>query len=120
MDGHAHRSLGKTRSKISRGIGNLILGEKNIDEEALLEALADRRIAGAGLDVLATEPPDQPGARRLLELENVICTPHMGYYSEDALHNLRSMAADAVADILSGHSPPEHCWINRPRVTEAS
>ena len=51
-----------------------------LDEDALVAALGNDHIAGAGLDVLASEPADAPGSRRLLELENVICTPHMAYY----------------------------------------
>ena len=51
--GRFSRSLGKTRSKISRGIGNLILGEKNIDEEALLDIETSLLTTDVGFD--ATE-----------------------------------------------------------------
>ncbi|MDP6589749.1 MAG: C-terminal binding protein [Alphaproteobacteria bacterium] len=91
-----------------------------IDEDALVAALANDHIAGASLDVLASEPADAPGSRRLLELENVICTPHMAYYSEDSLRNLRAMAADAVADSLMGRSPPAQRWANRRHAAEVT
>jgi D-2-hydroxyacid dehydrogenase (NADP+) len=47
-----------------------------VDEEALIDALKDKRIAGAGLDVFAKEPlaPGHP----LWKMENVICSPHLG------------------------------------------
>ncbi len=91
-----------------------------LDEDALVAALGNDHIAGAGLDVLASEPADAPGSRRRLELENVICTPHMAYYSEDSLRNLRAMATDAVADSLMGRSPPARRWANRQHAAEAT
>lgn len=51
------------------------------DEAALIEALRERRIAGAGLDVFATEP--LPPASPLWELPNVFITPHLGGYTAD-------------------------------------
>lgn len=72
-----------------------------IDQDALVEALERGTVAGAGLDVLATEPPAQ-AEQRLLAREDVVCTPHMGYYSEEALEELRVAAARHVIAVLAG------------------
>ena len=65
-----------------------------IDETALLEALRDKKIAGAGLDVFDTEP--LPLDHPLRKMDNVEITPHLGYVSEQ---NYRRYFADAVEDI---------------------
>ncbi len=74
-----------------------------IDEKALCKALKERWIAGAGLDVLEEEPPakDNP----LLRLDNVIITPHMAWYSNRSLDEIRRKAAEEVARALSGQIP---------------
>ncbi|MHB1133894.1 MAG: C-terminal binding protein [Chloroflexota bacterium] len=74
-----------------------------VDDQALARALREGWIAGAGLDVLPTEPPaaDSP----LLGLENVILTPHSAFYSEESLVDLQTMAAQEVARVLRGERP---------------
>ena len=69
----------------------------------LAEALNQGEIAGAGLDVLPEEPPakDNP----LLGRDDVVLTPHTGFYSEDALLDLQTTVATDVATILSGGTP---------------
>lgn len=61
-----------------------------IDEAALAKALADGKIAGAGLDVFSAEPPED---RTLLDLPNVVCTPHLGAQTAEAQ---RAVAEDAA------------------------
>lgn len=74
-----------------------------VDEAGLIEALDNEVIAGAALDVLETEPvlPDNP----LLEMDNVIITPHMAWYTEESEIKLRSTAAKDVAKVLTGQHP---------------
>lgn len=67
-----------------------------VDERALVEALRSGTIAAAGLDVYDQEP--LPADSDLLSVENTVLLPHLGYVSERAL---RSMYADAVADIAA-------------------
>ena len=70
-----------------------------IDEQALMSALKEKKIAGAGLDVFWTEP--LPEDHPIRKLDNVIMTPHLGYvvdinmkrFYENALKNVRSFIA---------------------------
>lgn len=68
-----------------------------IDEEALHAALDSGKLAGAALDVFATEPP---GACSLMECQNFICTPHLGASTEEAQINVAVAAAEQVRDYL--------------------
>ena len=74
-----------------------------IDTAALCKAVKEGRIAGAGLDVLAEEPPapDEP----LIELDNIVITPHAAFASEESTYDLEVSAARAVADVLVGIMP---------------
>jgi D-3-phosphoglycerate dehydrogenase len=71
-----------------------------IDEPALVAALDAKQVGGAALDVVATEPlaKDSP----LLGRDNVIVTPHTGFYSVEALEELQTKCAADVARVLSG------------------
>lgn len=74
-----------------------------INEKALIEALQDEKIAGAGLDVLEIEPidPNNP----LLKMDNVLLNPHSAFYSVEAEAELKRKTAQNVADVLSGYFP---------------
>ncbi|NSW92681.1 MAG: C-terminal binding protein [Firmicutes bacterium] len=80
-----------------------------VDTQALYEALRDKKIAGAALDVLEEEPlqKDNP----LLSLENVILTPHAAFYSEASSDNLRRLAFTEVVRALKGGTPKN--FVNR-------
>jgi D-3-phosphoglycerate dehydrogenase / 2-oxoglutarate reductase len=71
-----------------------------VDEPGLVAALDSGHLGGAALDVLATEPPakDSP----LLGRDNVILTPHTGFYSVEALEELQTKCASDLARVLSG------------------
>jgi D-3-phosphoglycerate dehydrogenase len=74
-----------------------------IDEKALIQALVEGRISGAGLDVFEKEPPDPENP--LLKMENVILSPHVGFYSEESISELKRRTAKNVSDVLLGKWP---------------
>lgn len=74
-----------------------------IDEKALIEALEEGLISGAGLDVLEKEPPDPQNP--LLKMENVVLSPHVGFYSEESIHELKRRAAEIASTVLLGRWP---------------
>ena len=77
-----------------------------IDEPALIEALREKRLAGAGLDVFSTEP--LPETSELRTLPNVLLTPHVGWKVRDVLHEFVEIAADQLqAWLTTGLSKSE-------------
>lgn len=74
-----------------------------VDEVALLKALQEGWIQGAGLDVLVNEAPHTNNP--LFELDNVIVTPHAAFYSDSAIAELQHKAATQVKQVLSGERP---------------
>ena len=74
-----------------------------IDEDALYDALTSGRIAGAGVDVL--EDIDPPLDHRLVQLGNVIVTPHTAFFSQEAVLELEERAAGEVASVFEGRMP---------------
>jgi len=74
-----------------------------VDTDALAVALDNGEIGGAALDVVPVEP--LPKDSPLLNRDNVILTPHTGFYSVDALLDLQTKAAQDVARVLAGERP---------------
>ena len=74
------------------------------DEKALEEALREKRIAGAGLDVWEKEPPDMD--HPLLKFDNVVASPHMAGVTREARLNMGRIAAEQVIMALDGKRPP--------------
>ena len=74
-----------------------------VDETALYTALSQGLIAGAGLDVLESEPPSQDNP--LLKLNNVLITGHFAYYSEESREELFRWPWEEVARVLQGQWP---------------
>lgn len=97
MNGERLRRMKPSAFLINTARGGLI------DPEALLQALREGWIAGAGLDVF--EPEHLAADHPLLTQPNLIATPHVAFYSEESLAELQTKAAQNVAAILSGRRP---------------
>jgi D-3-phosphoglycerate dehydrogenase len=74
---------------------------KVVNEQDLIEALEQNKISAAALDVLSEEPPSFDS--KLFEFDNVIITPHAGFYSETALEEVRRRSALNVRNYLEGN-----------------
>jgi phosphoglycerate dehydrogenase-like enzyme len=71
-----------------------------IDQPALIAALTERRIAGAGIDVFDTEP--LPPGHPILAAPNTVLTPHLGYVTEENYRAYFAGAVEAVEGYLAG------------------
>ncbi len=71
-----------------------------VDEDALYQALQDKTIAGAGLDVFETEPPF---GSPLINLDNVVMTSHIGSHTSDSITRMGWLAVKNLVAELSGH-----------------
>ncbi len=76
-----------------------------IDEQALINALERREIAGAGLDVFAKEPlaEDHP----LLDMEQVVLSPHFAFYSREAYERLEKDCLEKIGSLVAGKLPKD-------------
>ena len=86
-------------------------------EDELADALRERRLAGAALDVFTREPLDPES--QLARLKNVLLTPHIGALTHDAFRNSSHAAAAKVFDLLEGRIPkdllpPQEPWVLEP------
>lgn len=81
-----------------------------VNEGALIEALRENRIAAAGLDTFATEPP--AASNPLLSMDNVILTAHVGGLSGSSFRNMGVGAAENVLAVLAGQEPDRACIVN--------
>lgn len=77
-----------------------------IDEAALVRVLAERRIAGAGLDVFEHEPKVDPA---LLAMPQVVLTPHLGSAVRELRESMAHIVVDNILAVLDGKQPP-NCW----------
>ena len=73
---------------------------KVVDETALITALQEKQIRGAGLDVFETEP--LPADHPLTELENVVLTPHIGFVTQEALEKAISVCVANIEKYIDG------------------
>jgi len=83
-----------------------------VDETALYDALVSGDLGGAGLDVRESEPP---GKSSLHDLDSVVCSPHVAWYSEESRVELTQTVAEDVVRVLRGEVPanpidPETGW----------
>ncbi len=74
-----------------------------VDEKALYQALKNKKIGGAGLDVFESEPT--PADNPLLQLDNVIVTPHGICFTDQCLEGLAQSAFQSVIDVMEGRKP---------------
>jgi glyoxylate reductase len=77
-----------------------------VDEQALVRALKDKRISGAGLDVYEHEPRPHPD---LLEMDNVVFTPHTGSATRELREAMANVVVDNILAVLEGRRPP-NCY----------
>ena len=75
-----------------------------VNEEALLAALTERRIAGAGLDVFDVEP--LPAGHPFTALDNVVLTPHLGWPTDDGYRRFAAAACEVLEAYLEGRAVP--------------
>lgn len=85
-----------------------------VDEKALIEALQEGTIAGAGIDVYDPEPPAM--ANPLFSLPNTVCTPHIGSFTEDGVRAMAIGAAEGVLAVLRGERPAGLAQLVNPQV----
>ncbi|MBT5810634.1 MAG: D-2-hydroxyacid dehydrogenase family protein, partial [Rhodospirillaceae bacterium] len=71
-----------------------------VDEDALLDALTNKRIGGAGIDVFGVEP--LPADHPIRSLDNTVLTPHMGYVTRDNLAAGYSQAVENIEAFVKG------------------
>lgn len=102
----SHHLIGRRELRLMKPTAYLINTARGpiVDETALIEALQQRGIAGAGLDVFEQEPiaPGNP----LLQLDNVICTPHLGFVTQETYEQMLGGAVDNILNYLDGN--PTH------------
>jgi len=84
-----------------------------VDEQALYRALKNNQLKGAALDVYSNEPPVESPLR---ELDNVIMTPHIGAYTEEAIENMGMQAAQNLIDVLEGRKPKNRIQKERDKI----
>lgn len=95
IDADALKKMKKTAFLINTSRGALI------DQKALILALKDHQIAGAGLDVLEQEPPEEDSP--LYDMEDVIITPHMGWKGKETRERLLSIIKEDIDAFKAGH-----------------
>jgi D-3-phosphoglycerate dehydrogenase len=84
-----------------------------VDEDALVEALKNGQLAGAGLDVFKVEP--LPTSSPFVKLDNVVMAPHMGGLDEESAEAMASLAAQCLANLSRG-TWPEGCVVNEQQI----
>ena len=75
-----------------------------VDEDALLDVLKQKKIAGAGIDVFSVEP--LPADHPLRKLDNLVLTPHLGYATKESLGTHYSQMVECIDAFTKGNEPP--------------
>ena len=75
-----------------------------VDEDALLQVLQQKKIAGAGIDVFSVEP--LPAGHPFRKLDNLVLTPHLGYATRESLGIHYSQMVECIDAYTKGAEPP--------------
>ena len=104
LDDSTRLMIGEERLKLMKPTAYLINTARGevVDEQALYQALSAGKIAGAGLDVYKVEPPT---FRPLIELENVVCTPHCAGGSREASYAMAMETVKKIIALFKGQIP---------------
>jgi len=105
LTSETHHMIGESEFKLMKSTAIIINTARGaiIDEEALIKALKEKWIAGAALDVLEEEPPSSENP--LLEMSNVIITPHIAAFTKEALRRMDNMMAEDIIRVYNGLKP---------------
>ena len=106
LDEKTHHLIGKAEFAKMKRTAYLVNTSRGpvVDESALYEALRDKVIAGAALDVFEKEPLDP--ASPLIKLDNIVLTPHIASASIETRTAMAEMAATNIVSVLTGKEPP--------------
>lgn len=106
-----HHLLSAERLKLLRPTSYIVNTARGsvIDEDALAEMLATRRIAGAALDVFQNEPLVNP---KFLALDNVVLMPHLGAATVEARNEMGQKVLINIKTFVDGHRPPDRVLPN--------
>jgi phosphoglycerate dehydrogenase-like enzyme len=103
LSDRSHKLIGRRELRLMKPTAYLINTARGpiVDEAALIDALRHHRIAGAGLDVFEQEPiqPSHP----LLQLDNVVCTPHIGFVTRETYEQMLGGAVENILNYLDGN-----------------
>jgi D-3-phosphoglycerate dehydrogenase len=101
-----HHLIGEEQIRRMRRGSYLINAARGpvVDEQALIRALQDGHLAGAGLDVFDPEPPS--GDNPLLSMNNVVCTPHVASYTDRGQAAMRTGIVDQLIQLIQKERPP--------------
>ena len=99
----SYKLIGRQELRLMKPTAYLINTARGpiVDEAALIQALRYRRIAGAGLDVFEQEPIDP--SNPLLQLDNVVCTPHIGFVTRESYEHMLGGAVENILNYLEGN-----------------
>ena len=97
--------IGKSGFSVMKKTAYLINTSRGpvVDESALVDALSSGEIRGAAIDVFENEPDLAPG---LIDLSNIIVTPHIASATEETRGKMSEMAAQNIIEFLNGNTPP--------------
>jgi D-3-phosphoglycerate dehydrogenase len=105
LTSETHKLIGRHELAMMKRTAFLINTSRGpvVDEQALIAALREKRIAGAALDVFEQEPPDSDSP--LFTLDNVALTPHMASFTDEGRYRMGVVVVQQVLDVLQGKRP---------------